>query len=44
MSPTKEAKSQGNCGKGPKLYQVTEWRKKLWRNQTQTGASPLENE
>jgi len=30
MSPTKQAKSQGNSGKEPKLHQVTEWRKKPW--------------
>jgi len=29
MSPTKQAKSQGNSGKEPKLHQVTEWRKNL---------------
>jgi len=28
MSSTKQAKSQGNSGKEPKLHQVTEWRKK----------------
>jgi len=28
MSPTKQAKSQDNSGKEPKLHQVTEWRKK----------------
>jgi len=40
MSPTKQAKSQGNNGKEPKLHHVTEWRKKnLGRNQTQSGAS-----
>jgi len=32
MSPAKQAKSQGNSGKEPKLNQVTEWRKKLWEN------------
>jgi len=30
MSPTKQAKSQGNSGKEPKLHHVTEWRKKPW--------------
>jgi len=30
MSPTKQAKSQGNSGKELKLHQVTEWRKKPW--------------
>jgi len=28
MSPTKQAKSQGNIGKEPKLHQVIEWIKK----------------
>ena len=42
MSPTKQAKSQGNSGKEPKLHQVTEWRKKPWEK---SGASsPLANE
>jgi len=27
MSSTKQAKSQGNSGKEPKLHQVSEWRK-----------------
>jgi len=44
MSPTKQAKSQDNSGKEPKLHQVTEWRKKnLGRNQTHSGASSLAN-
>jgi len=40
MPPTKQAKSQGNCGKEePKLHQVTEWRKKnLGRTQAKWGA------
>jgi len=46
MSPTKQAKSQGNIGKEPKLHQVIEWIKKnLGRTQAQSGASsPLANE
>jgi len=37
---SKQAKSQGNSGKEPKLHQVTEWRKKnLGRNQAHSGAS-----
>jgi len=38
MSPTKQAKSQGNGVKEPKLHQVTEWRKKkLWENPGSVG-------
>jgi len=32
MSPTKQVKSQGNSGKEPKHHQVTEWKKKPWKN------------
>jgi len=45
MYLSKQAKSQGNSGKEPKLHHVTEWRKNLGRNQAQSGASsPLANE
>ncbi|XDV47132.1 hypothetical protein PO909_016837 [Leuciscus waleckii] len=46
MSPTKQAKSQGNSGKEPKLYQGDRMDKKnLGRNQAQSGGnSPLANE
>jgi len=37
MSPTKQAKSQGNIGKEPKLHQVIEWRKKPWENPGSVG-------
>jgi len=38
MSPTKQAKSQGNGGKVPKLHQVIEWRKKKpWENPGSVG-------
>ncbi len=45
MSPTKQAGSQGNSGKEPKLHQVIKWRKKPWENPGSVGASsPLANE
>jgi len=46
MFPTKQAKSQGNSGKEPKLHQVTEWRTKtLGDPRLSRGASsPLANE
>ncbi len=38
MSPTKQAKTQGNSGKEPKLHQVIKWREKnLGRTQAQSG-------
>ena len=45
MSPTKQAKSQGDSGKEPKLHQWQNGGKNLGRTQAQSGASsPLANE
>jgi len=45
MSPTKQAKSQGNSCKEPKLHQCQNGEINLRRNQAQSGASsPLANE
>jgi len=45
MSPTKQAKSQGNSGKEPNLHQRQNGEKNPGRTQTQSGASsPLANE
>jgi len=36
MSPTKQAKSQGDSGKEP-IHQVIEWGKKAWENPDSVG-------